>query len=71
MKKILTSGCGRPCSWALIDQGSEGLPYIARTSFVIMVYLSSESINRPSMSKRHARMRGSLIYLSIYGPLTN
>jgi hypothetical protein len=29
---------------------------------VITVYRSSESINRPSMSKRHARMRGRLFH---------
>lgn len=30
-----------------------------------MVYKSSESINKPSMSKRHARMRGRLSNESI------
>lgn len=30
-----------------------------------MVYKSSESINKPSMSKRHARMRGRLSMVSI------
>lgn len=30
-----------------------------------MVYKSSESINKPSMSKRHARMRGRLSRESI------
>ena len=61
-----TSGWGLPCSCALIDQGRMGLPYFWRISFVIMEYKSSESINKPSMSKRHARMRGRLSTESIH-----
>ena len=67
-----TSGWGRPCSWALIDQGRLGFPYIWSTSLVIWVYRSSESIKRPSMSKRHARMRGVLAFiLTEWPPVLN
>jgi hypothetical protein len=38
-------------------------PYFARIAFVQMVYLSSESRRRPSMSKRHARTGGKLRHL--------
>lgn len=54
-----TSGPGRPCSWALMFQGRSGFPYFRNVSLVHSVYRSSESIKRPSMSKRHARMAGS------------
>lgn len=40
--------------------GRSGLPYFRRVSLVHTVYKSSESIKRPSMSKRHARTGGSL-----------
>lgn len=58
---VRTVGPGRPWSWALMCHGRLGLPYSLRTSLVHMVYLSSESIKRPSMSKRHALMVGSLM----------
>lgn len=38
--------------------GRSGRPYSRRTSFVQIVYRSSESMRRPSMSKRHARIAG-------------
>lgn len=43
-----------------MDHGKGGLPCICRISFVMMVYLSSVSSKRPSISKRQARMRGNL-----------
>lgn len=51
---------GRPCIFALIDHGIGSRPYFARIVLVHIVYLSSESIRRPSMSKRHARTGGKL-----------
>jgi hypothetical protein len=41
-------------------QGRSGLPYFRRVSLVHTVYRSSESIKRPSISKRHARTGGGL-----------
>lgn len=55
-----TVGPGLPCICALMFHGRSGFPYSRKTAFVQMVYLSSESIRRPSMSKRQARMAGSL-----------
>jgi hypothetical protein len=46
-------------------QGRSGLPYFRRVSLVHTVYRSSESIKRPSMSKRHARMAGGLCLVSV------
>lgn len=43
-----------------MDHGSIGFPNSWRMELVISVYLSSESIRRPSMSKRQARTRGRL-----------
>lgn len=40
--------------------GKSGLPYSRSTSLVQIVYLSSESINKPSISKRHARIANKL-----------
>ena len=51
---------GRPCNFALMDQGKGGLLYLERMALVQMVYLSSESRRSPSMSKRQARIGGRL-----------
>jgi hypothetical protein len=63
---IHTSGPGRPCSCDLMFHGSSGLPNSRRTSFVQIVYLSSESMRRPSMSKRHARMTGRFDFGDVF-----
>ena len=55
-----TSGPGRPCSCALMCHGRSGLPNSRRTWLVQMVYRSSESIKRPSISNRHALIAGGL-----------
>jgi hypothetical protein len=46
-------------------QGRSGLPYFRKVSLVHTVYRSSESIKRPSMSKRHARIAGGLCLVSV------
>ena len=56
-----TSGPGRPCNCALIFHGRSGLPYSCKISFVHIVYRSSESMSRPSISKRQARIGGRLV----------
>lgn len=43
-----------------MDQGRSGFPYSWRMALVMIVYLSSESIKSPSMSKMQARTRGKL-----------
>jgi hypothetical protein len=48
-------------------QGRSGLPYFRRVSLVHTVYRSSESIKRPSMSKRHALIAGGLGLVSARG----
>ena len=55
-----TSGPGRPCNWALIFQGREGLPYSCKITLLHLVYMSSVSRRSPSMSKRQARIVGNL-----------
>lgn len=47
-----------------MDHGSEGFPYSCRMEFVMAVYLSSESMRSPSISKRHARTGGRLAFVS-------
>lgn len=54
-------GPGRPCIRALMDHGSGGRLYFLRIALVQMVYLSSVSRSRPSMSKRQARTGGKLL----------
>ena len=44
-----------------MDQGREGLPYRASMVFVHWEYLSSESSNKPSISKRQALTGGNAV----------
>ena len=60
LEKIRTSWPGRPCIWALILHGSEGLPHWSKMMLLQSVEMSSESIRSPSMSKRQARIAGKL-----------
>lgn len=55
-----TEGPGLPCICALICHGNSGFPYLFSTSFVQIVYLSSLSMRRPSMSNRQALIAGRL-----------
>jgi hypothetical protein len=47
-----------------ICHGMSGRPNSRNMAFVTSVYLSSESIKRPSMSNKHARTGGKLSYVS-------
>ena len=53
-----TCGPGRPINWAFISAGRGPFPWEARNLFVTSEYMRSESIRRPSMSKRQARTFG-------------